>query len=370
MNFEQNCYNPCVYNRLDEGEKTTVRVHVDDLKISSVSKLRLLEVIRQLKEVYGEITEHLGVEHDYLGMVLSYHPEERQITLNMGEYIQVSIEEFEKDTLTKIKMFLTPATNNLFHIRNGPERNMLGHIQKSQFYSTVVKLLFVAKHGRPDILLAVSFLTTKVQEPDMDDWKKLIRVLGYLKGTVDFELVKSCKNLDTLTWYIYVTYAVHHDMKGKSGALLRIGESMVFSPSNKQKLITRSSTETETELIAVDDALLMIQWTREYMKDQGYDLETIIKEDNKSSMILMKNRRVLSGKRTKHLDICYFYVKDLLERGIVKIEHCCAEDMIADFFTKPLQGRKFKIMRDLILNRSHSLPNNTGVCWETVINDY
>ena len=133
MNFEQNCYNPCVYNRLDEGEKTTVRVHVDDLKISSVSKPRLLEVIRKLKEVYGEITEHLGVEHDYLGMVLSYHPEERQITLNMGKYIQAAIEEFEEDTSLKIKMFLTPATNNLFHTRNGLERSMLENIQKSQF---------------------------------------------------------------------------------------------------------------------------------------------------------------------------------------------------------------------------------------------
>jgi hypothetical protein len=48
--------------------------------------------------------------------------------------------------------------------------------------------------------LAVSFLTTRVQEPDIDDWKKLIRVLGYLKGKVDFELVISCKNLDTLVY--------------------------------------------------------------------------------------------------------------------------------------------------------------------------
>jgi hypothetical protein len=115
-------------------------------------------------------------------------------------------------------------------------------------------------------------------------------------------------------------------MKGQSGALLRIGESMVLSSSNKQKVNTRSSTETE--LIAVDDALPMIQWTREFMKDQGYDLETIIKEGNKSSMLLMKKERLSSGKRNKHLDICYFYMKDLLERGI----------------------------RDLILNRSHSLP--------------
>ena len=88
------------------------------------------------------------------------------------------------------------------------------------------------------------------------------------------------------------------------------------------------------------------------MGDQGYDLNTVIKEDNKSSILLMKNGRLSSGKRTKHLDIRYFYVKDLLERGIVELEHCSTEDMIADFFTKPIQGKKFQLMRDIILNRA------------------
>jgi hypothetical protein len=88
------------------------------------------------------------------------------------------------------------------------------------------------------------------------------------------------------------------------------------------------------------------------MKDQGYDLNTVIKEDNKSSILLMRNGRLSSGKRTKHLDIRYFYVKDLLERGIVELEHCATEDMIADFFMKPIQGKKFQIMRDIILNRT------------------
>jgi hypothetical protein len=48
-------------------------------------------------------------------------------------------------------------------------------------------------------------------------------------------------------------------------------------------------------------------------------------------------------------------VKDLLDRGVIKIEHCSAEDMVADFFMKPLKGKKFEMMRDLILNRHLSL---------------
>jgi hypothetical protein len=87
------------------------------------------------------------------------------------------------------------------------------------------------------------------------------------------------------------------------------------------------------------------------MRDQGYDLNTIIKEDNRSTMLLMKDGRLSSGKRTKHLDIRYFNMQDLINRGIVEIEHCNTEDMIAVFFTKPLQGKRFQILRDIILNR-------------------
>jgi hypothetical protein len=80
------------------------------------------------------------------------------------------------------------------------------------------------------------------------------------------------------------------------------------------------------------------------MQEQGYDSETVVKEDNRSTILLMKNGKLSSGKRTKHLDIRYFYIKDLIERGIIKEEHCMSDNMIADFFTKPLQGKRFQIL--------------------------
>ena len=43
-------------------------------------------------------------------------------------------------------------------------------------------------------------------------------------------------------------------------------------------------------------------------------------------------------------------MKDLIDKGIVNLEHSLSEEMIADFFTKPLQGKKFQIFRDIILN--------------------
>lgn len=68
-----------------------IRVHVDDLKISLRSKAQLETVVKQLKMIYGEITVHYGNENDYLGMVLSYHPDQKKILLKIGKNLQPTI---------------------------------------------------------------------------------------------------------------------------------------------------------------------------------------------------------------------------------------------------------------------------------------
>lgn len=60
-----------------------------------------------------------------------------------------------------------------------------------------------------------------------------------------------------MTWYIDGSYASHSDMRGQSGAVLVAGNCAVLFKSNKQKVKTRNSMETE--LIAVDDALPTVQ---------------------------------------------------------------------------------------------------------------
>ena len=69
-------------------------------------------------------------------------------------------------------------------------------------------------------------------------------------------------------------------------------------------------------------------------------------------MKLGENKKARSGKRTRHFDIKYFYVTDLVARKELKIEYCSTETMIADCMTKPLTGSKFKLFRDRIVNLS------------------
>lgn len=84
---------------------------------------------------------------------------------------------------------------------------------------------------------------------------------------------------------------------------------------------------------------------------QGYVVkETVLHQDNLSTMLLEKNGKTSSSQRTKHIHLHYFYVKDKVAADEVKIKHCPTDMMLADFFTKPLQGTLFRKMRDQIMN--------------------
>jgi hypothetical protein len=157
-----------------------------------------------------------------------------------------------------------------------------------------------------------------------------------------------------IRWWVDAAYAVHSNMKGHTGGTMMMGNGSAYSTSSKQKMVGRSSTECE--IIGVYDVLPQMLWTANFLSAQGYPVNTsTLFQDNTSAILLETNGRKSSTKRTRHMNIRYFYIKDHVDSNIVKIEYCNTDDMLADFFTKPLQGLKFKQMRDHIMNLD---PNN------------
>jgi hypothetical protein len=67
-------------------------------------------------------------------------------------------------------------------------------------------------------------------------------------------------------------------------------------------------------------------------------------------MKLERNGKASSGKRTRHFNIKYFHITDLIESGEVEIQYCPTDAMLADYMTKPLTGAKFNLFRKRILN--------------------
>ena len=138
-------------------------------------------------------------------------------------------------------------------------------------------------------------------------------------------------------------------MRSHTGGVLTLGGGGIINVSRKQKLTAKSSAEAE--LIAADDLANSILWTKYFLEEQGYGAKnTILFQDNKSTMLLLNNGKASSSKRTRHLNIRYFFLSDRIANGELRIEFCPTDDMIADYFTKPLQGEKFRKFRKTIMN--------------------
>jgi hypothetical protein len=153
---------------------------------------------------------------------------------------------------------------------------------------------------------------------------------------------------------------VHPNMCGHTGDGLTLGRRFPISVSTKQKLNTRSSTESE--LVGVDDMIPIICWTRYFLLSQGYGIiENLLLQDNKSSILLERNGRALSGKRTRHINIRYFFITDRVNMKEISIDWCPTKKMVADFMTKPLQGSLFRELRDYIMGRVRCIKPKTDV---------
>jgi hypothetical protein len=102
-------------------------------------------------------------------------------------------------------------------------------------------------------------------------------------------------------------------------------------------------------------------WTLHFLESQGHPIDdNMLHQDNKSSILLETNGRGSSGKRTRHIDVRHFYIADRVKSGEIRIECCPTGIMIADYFTKALQGAAFWKLRDMIMgNADIALPTGT-----------
>ena len=230
----------------------------------------------------------------------------------------------------------TPAAEHLFAVN--PRAVPLPPQLKEVFHTTVAKGLFLCKRARPDLQPTVPFLCTRVTCSDEDDWKKLLRMLKYLSQTLDEELTLEASSGDIITvhWYPDAAFAVHADMKSHTGAIMTLGKGAVVTISGKQKINTRSSTESE--LVSADDIMSLALWTRLFLEAQGFQSETTVHQDNTSTMLLETNGPASSSKRTRHLNIRLFFIKDCVDKNYLKVKYCPTEDMPGDYPSKPLQG--------------------------------
>ena len=206
---------------------------------------------------------------------------------------------------------------------------------------------------RPDIAFTLGKLSQYMSNPCERHGKALKKLLRYLNSTITQKLRFGPGGA-------HKRFAVYSDAdwagdkvdrKSVSGYVIMFYGGPIAWGSKKQKSVATSSCESE--YIALAMCTKQGQWIAQIFRDLelhkyiGRNGSTVqMFGDNQGALALVKNPQL--HERSKHIDICYHFTRDLNEKGKLKVAYIPTNEMPADGFTKPLQKLGFLRFKGLL----------------------
>ena len=328
MGFVQSRSDKCLFYKKTSQGIILICTHVDDILIASPTKELQQLIEAQLKQKFDISSQYDNLS--YLGLNITKDTDKNTIRVNQQGYIDNLLNKYNMKPIKKFPS--TPAALDLME-EASEEETKLNEEDKKRYKSIIMALMYLGRFTRSDILLPVSYLATKSAEPTDRNMQQLYRILRYLQGTRNVGINIHNPTME-LQAFVDASHISHPDGHGHGGLILSLGSSPIYSRSWKLKSVTRSSSETE--LIALEDSVTFVIWTRELLREIG-QLEkepTTIFQDNKSTIILAMQGG--NFKRTKHLLCKESYVREKLNNNEITLRYLPTINMLADYLTKPV----------------------------------
>lgn len=174
--------------------------------------------------------------------------------------------------------------------------------------------------------------------------------MKFMKNTADDLLTLSADNIQIVKWWVDGSYACHDNCKIQTGGTMSMEQGSPYNTSTTQKINTKSSIETK--VVTTDDCMPQMMWAKYLLEHQGYSCKHQLQQDNTSAIKLEINGKASSGKKTKHMEVIYFFIKDRIDNEDISVHYCGTHSMVGNFFTKPLHGATFTKFKDLIMGNT------------------
>jgi hypothetical protein len=270
--------------------------------------------------------------HWLLGIKIIRDRQTRTISLSQSAYIKVILARF---SLTDTKPSDTPmipgATYSKKDCPTSPTE--VAHMQRVPYREAIGSLMYASVATRPDITFAVSTLSQFLENPGETHWEAVKRVFRYLLGTKELALTYG-RDQHELLGFTDADGASQDHRRAISGNAFLIDGSAVSWSSRKQELVTLSTAEAE--YVAATHASKESIWLRHLKGDlsSSITMATTLFCDNQAAIRLAKADNYHA--RTKHIDIRFHFIHDVVERGEISLAYCPTDDMTADVLTKAL----------------------------------
>lgn len=329
--YSQTVSEPCVYTKRTDDDFVIIALYVDDFYLfyskNSPSKDKLLCLLQKDFNV-----KNLGTLTNCLGINVIRDKSKGIIKLNQSEYIKRLLVRFG---MSECKHVSTPMSvgSKLCKPSVALDDDVYNYRQ------LLGSLMYLSVCTRPDISYACSQLSQFNSGFDLSHWQAAKRILRYLAGTINYSLCVIKSNKLSLSAYTDADWGNDStDRKSYTGFVVKLGNNVVNWESRKQRCVALSSTEAE--YLAITDVCKDLMFVKGFISEVlNRTLDIKVMNDNQSAHKLLEAREYCH-KRTKHIDIRYHYIKDLIRNNGIKIEYLQTEKMVADVLTKPLSSIK------------------------------
>jgi hypothetical protein len=217
-------------------------------------------------------------------------------------------------------------------------------------YRQMVGSLMYLTNMRPYICFVVNTLSQYMDQPRQAHLVATKHVMRYLKGTLDYGLSYVTNHEFRLYGYLDLDWAGNIlDRKSTLTYCFSLGSNKVLWSSWNQSCVALSMAEAEyvAACATCREQCLFESCCLGYLGSGLFGLKlevTCIWCDNQSCMKLSENS--VFHDRLKHIKIKYHYIRDIVERGAVRLQYVTTEEQVADVLTKPLSRTKFEHFRD------------------------
>jgi hypothetical protein len=288
----------------------------------------------------GEIKQFLGI--------MAIH-ESNGITLTQEHYTKEIIKKFRQDNCKGASI---PMAATYQHEENEPKDD------RYPIREAIGALTYLANATRPDIAYSVNIIARHMEKPTKRLWKAVQQIIKYLTTTTSMGIHYTRKTNLSIVGYTDSDFAgCKTDRKSTTGWIYKIGENTVSWKSAKQRAVTISTTEAEyyAACDAAQESQLLVHLLSEFHLKP--ETSPTLYQDNQGALFIEKNHS--QKPRTKHIDIKYHFIKELIQEKKLIVEYKQTSEMMADIFTKPLPIRSFTKHRDNIMNYHNPNHNKT-----------
>lgn len=328
---------PCLYKGKRKNKLVLIAVYVDDIIIGCCDNSVVLDIKRKLSTEF-EVSDKGQLRH-FLGMEIEREGDNGMIKLGQSQYIRDVLKHYGMESCKPLAVPLETG----YQINNNDDGEK---IDQTQYQSLIGTLMYLAISTRPDILHSVSKMAQRNADPRKNHMVQLKHILRYLKGTIDLKLIYQPEG-NQLEGYVDSDWGGNSvDRKSYTGFIFYFGGSPITWESRKQKSVALSSTEAE--YMAASEASKEAIYLKRLLAELNASNEDTVTLhiDNQGAQKLAENP--VHHKRSKHIDIRFHHIRDLVQNKEVKLEYCPTADMIADVLTKNLAKVKHMKFIDLM----------------------